>query len=374
MPEMLSLKELLSDLKGQELGVEEKPIIGWTCTYLPLEILEAGGLRTYRILPEPSSETADAYLDPNFCPLVRTSLGTAIEGGYSFLLGIVMLNTCDGMRRLYDAWRYYSPPSFCFLLDLPRIINPSSSAYFRERLRELIDHIERHFGVRITHDGLAGAIEEANFTRSLLKRLLSLQGRGDPPLRHGDIIDIFAQGWRNPRRAFNKVLERFVAQLEVQPATPPGRLKVMLTGSLLDGSPLIRLIEELDGDVVASDLCTGGRFPEEVVLSTDPLRSLTEAYLGKAPCARMYDTERRISYINQEVKRTGAQGVIYFSLKFCDPYLYEAPAIEHALRQTRVPILFIEGEYTGVFSGGSRTRVQAFLEMLQRRCGISRPV
>lgn len=374
MGEMLSFKELLSDLKEQELGVEERPIMGWTCTYLPLEILEAGGLRAYRILPEPSSETADAYLDPNFCPLIKTSLGTAIEGGYSFLSGIVMLNTCDGMRRLYDAWRYYCPPAFCFLLDLPRIISPSSTAYFRERLGELIEHIERHFGVRITHDGLAGAIEEANFTRSLLKRLLSLQGRGNPPLRHSDIIDIFAQGWRNPRRAFNKVLGRFVAQLEAQPSTPPKRLKVMLTGSLLDGSPLIRLIEELDGDVVASDLCTGGRFLEGVVLSPDPLRSLSEAYLEKAPCARMYDTERRISYINGEVKSKGAQGVIYFSLKFCDPYLYEAPAIAQALRQMGVPTLFIEGEYTGVFSGGSRTRVQAFLEMLERKCGISRPV
>lgn len=362
---MPAFKEILSNLKKEEPDAEGRPVIGWTCTYLPLEILDAGGLHSYRILPEPSSERADAYLDPNFCPLIKASLGTAIERGYSFLSGIVMLNTCDGMRRLYDAWRFYCSPSFCFLLDLPRIINSSSVAYFRERLQELTEEIERHFEVKITEDKLAYAIEEANFTRLLLRRLLSLQGRGDPPLRQGRIFDIFAEGWRNPRRIFNKTLEQLVDRLEVEIGTPSNGIRLMLTGSLLGGSPLIRLVEELGGEVVFSDICTGGRFLEEVVSSSDPLWSLSEAYLQKAPCARMYDTERRISYITDQVKRTEVQGVLYFSLKFCDPYLYEAPAIQEALSQMGIPVLFIEGEYTGIVSGGIRTRVQAFLEMLE---------
>ena len=366
MDETLSFKEILSDLGKEEPDFEERPMMGWTCTYLPLEVLDAGGLHAYRILPEPSSEQADTYLDANFCPFIKASLGKAIEGGYSFLSGIVMLNTCDGMRRLYDAWHFYCSPSFCFLLDVPRIISSASVAYFRERLQELTEHIEHHFRVKITEDGLAQAIEEANHTRFLLRRLLPLKGKGNPPLRDGDIVDIFAEGWRNPRGIFNKALERLVVLLEGETCIPLKGLRVMLTGSLLDGGSLIRLVEELGGEVVASDLCTGGRVLEEVSLSSDPLRSLSEAYLKKTPCARMYDTERRISHIKKEVDRTGAQGVLYFSLKFCDPYLYEAPAVEKALRQMGVPILFIEGEYAGKVSGGMRTRVQAFLEMLER--------
>jgi benzoyl-CoA reductase/2-hydroxyglutaryl-CoA dehydratase subunit BcrC/BadD/HgdB len=363
--EIAFFKEMLSGLKDQEPDADVRPIIGWTCTYLPVEILEAAGLYPYRVLPEPSSDQADAYLDPNFCPFIKASLGTAIEGGYSFLSGVVMLNTCDGMRRLYDAWRFYCPPSFCFLLDLPRIITPSSLAYFRGRLQEFMEHVESHFEVTITRDTLSAAIEEANFTRSLLGRLFSQRGRGDPPLQYGDIVDVFREGWRNPRKVFNKALERLVVQLEARMTSPSMGLKLMLTGSVLDGSVLIRLVEELGGQVVASDVCLAGRFPDGVCLSADPLWSLSEAYLGKAPCARMYDTERRISYIRREVDRTGAHGVVYFSLKFCDPYLYEAPAVEEALRQMHIPMLFIEGEYTGAVGGGGRTRVQAFLEMLE---------
>jgi benzoyl-CoA reductase/2-hydroxyglutaryl-CoA dehydratase subunit BcrC/BadD/HgdB len=362
---MLSFEEILSSLNKEE-DEEERHVIGWTCTYLPLEILEAGGLHPYRILPTPSSEKADAYLDPNFCPLIKASLGTALAGGYSFLSGIVMVNTCDGMRRLYDAWRFYSPSPFCFFLDLPRVITSSSIAYFSERLQEFMEQIEHTFQAKITEDELAGAIEDANFTRFLLRRLLSLKGMGNPPLRYGDILEIFAEQWRNPRKVFNKALERYVAQFEMETLFPSNGLKLMVTGSLLDGSPLIHLLEDLGGEVVTSDLCTGGRFLERVDYAADPLRSLSEAYLKKPPCARMYDTERRISHIRQELIRTGAQGVIYFTLKFCDPYLYEAPALKAALQEMDIPILFIEADYTARISGGSRTRVQAFLEMLER--------
>ena len=70
--------------------------------------------------------------------------------------------------------------------------------------------------------------------------------------------------------------------------------------------------------------------------------------------------------LKEDVTRTGAHGMIYFCLKFCDPYLYEAPAVAEELRKMGIPILSLEGEYTGRVSGGTRTRVQAFLEMLER--------
>ena len=340
--------------------------MGWTCTYLPLEILEAAGFEPYRILPEPTSEQADAYLDPNFCPLIKTSLGKALAGGYSFLSGIVMLNTCDGMRRLYDAWRYYVPPPFFHLVDLPRIITPDSVVHFREGLQALIEDISRHFSVRVTEQGLIHAVKEANSTHSLMRRVLSFQGRGNPQLRHGDIVDIFAARWWCSREIFNRALQGFLNKLEEQRATHSQGIKIVVTGSLLDGSTLIRTVEELGGEVIVSDLCTGGRFLDEVVLSSDPLGSLSESYLMKIPCARMFETERRIAYIEGELTRTGARGVIYFSLKFCDPYLYEAPALEEALKRKGIPTLFLEGEYTGRVGGGTRTRIQAFLEMLDR--------
>jgi benzoyl-CoA reductase/2-hydroxyglutaryl-CoA dehydratase subunit BcrC/BadD/HgdB len=271
------------------------------------------------------------------------------------------------MRRLYDAWRFYSPLPFSFLLDLPRLITPASLAYFKEQLKGLIKQLDRHFGVNVTDESLAQATAESNATRDLLTRLLSLQNRGKPPLRHADILDILASGFRNARKMFNAALDTLVCSLEKTEAQPSGALKVMVSGSVLDNSALIRTVEELGGEVVASDLCVGGRLLDRVTPSSDPLTDLSEAYLKKRPCARMADTAGRVSLLKEDVRGSGALGMIYFCLKFCDTYLYEAPAVVDALNRMDVPVLFIEGEYVGKISGGLRTRVQAFLEMLERR-------
>ncbi len=366
MNPILDFKKIIHEEKRRTSNLQEGPVIGWTCTYLPLEILEGAGISPWRILPETSSDKGDAYLDPNFCPFIKASLGKALEGGYSFLSGIIILNSCDGMRRLYDAWRFYCHPSFSYFLDLPRMVTPSSIAFFRDGLKDLIKQIEDHFRLKISEDGLINAIEGANTTRTYLKRLFSLQGRGDPPLMQSDILEIVSEGWKNPRRVFNKSLNIFLQGLETYPPTHLEGPRVMITGSLMEGSALIHLIEELGGQVVSSELCVGNRIIDQIVLDSDPLGSLSKAYLEKTSCARMYDTEQRIGHLKQELERTQAQGLIYFSLKFCDPYLYEAPAIEETLRQMGMPMLFIEGEYTGKMGGGIRTRVQAFLEVLER--------
>ncbi|MBW2081900.1 MAG: 2-hydroxyacyl-CoA dehydratase [Deltaproteobacteria bacterium] len=81
----------------------QKPRLGYTCTYVPTEILEAAGFIPVRIAPEPSSEKADSFLDPNFCPYVRACLGKAMQGGYEDLVGIVIQ---IGLRFswIYRGW------------------------------------------------------------------------------------------------------------------------------------------------------------------------------------------------------------------------------------------------------------------------------
>ncbi len=366
MNSFLTFKKILDDLKRNDSSCQNKELIGWTCTYLPLEILEAANLTPFRILPEPDTEKADSYLDPNFCPFIKASLEKALSGEYPSLSGIIILNTCDGMRRLFDAWRFYCKPSFSYFLDLPRVIRPSSVAFFKESLKDLIHQLDFYFGRKITEEDLQIAIERSNRSKALMKELFSLQGMGEPPLTHGDILEILSEGWKIDRFLFNQALEKFISLLGENKKTCSEAPKVMVTGSLLDGSALIRMIEELGGEVVASDLCIGQRILNLVNLDTDPLDSLSKAYLGKPPCARMQDTKRRIEGLKQRLMESRANGLIYFSLKFCDPFLYEAPAIEEAIKETGVPLLFIEGEYTGKPGGGIRTRIQAFLEVLRR--------
>ena len=72
----------------------------------------------------------------------------------------------------------------------------------------------------------------------------------------------------------------------------------------------------------------------------------------------------RFDFLLDEVRRTGAHGIIYTSLKFCDHFLVDYPALKEILDRRGIPSLFLEGEYFSFAAGQVKTRVEAFLELL----------
>ena len=362
-----SVRKILQEARKIAPEPSGRLSIGFTCTYIPIEVLEAAGLRPHRITPEPSSEKADAYLDPNFCPYVRACLGKALDGGYDELSGIVVANSCDAMRRLHDAWRYYSPRGFHFLLDVPRIATSEAVRYFRSGLEDLVSSLQSHFDLEIGEDTLRQAVEEVNQTRALLDKLLSWRRQGRVEMSYGDLLEILDKQWELPREAYNYALERVIESGSRAVSRRPKGPRVLITGSILDGRGLIDLIEDLGATVSGVDSCLAERVVPHVDLEKDILGSLARSYLNKIPCARMKDSKKRAEYLVRRMRETGAEGLIYMGLKFCDPYLYEWPYLMEEMQLRAVPVLFLEGEYRGHIGGGLRTRVQAFLEMLEAR-------
>ena len=100
--------------------------MGWLCSYTPLELIYAAGFKPYRIDGHTKPiANADSYISANYCQVVKSIVDVAMEGGYDFLEGVVILNSCDAMRRLYDVWKEFFPPKFINLMDLPMSSSPS---------------------------------------------------------------------------------------------------------------------------------------------------------------------------------------------------------------------------------------------------------
>jgi benzoyl-CoA reductase/2-hydroxyglutaryl-CoA dehydratase subunit BcrC/BadD/HgdB len=59
--------------------------------------------------------------------------------------------------------------------------------------------------------------------------------------------------------------------------------------------------------------------------------------------------------------------VIIHLVKFCDPYLARLPAIRQALREADLPVLVLEGDCSLRSFGQHRTRIEAFVEMVEGR-------
>lgn len=335
--------------------------IAWFCAYTPLEILDAAGLHPARRFGNPHTlESADATLHPAICPYVRACLAGEEEAEAAGPHHAVFVNSCDGMRRLYDAWKARFPDSFVHLVDLPRQCGPLGERLLALEFRRLAARLEEAWGARITADGLreaARAREERR--REYLRR---------------------ADGSRGSERL------RLAMAFQERPgagAPPPdgGRgsaggdgVPVLLTGNLLNPEGLVSSLDAAGARAAWIDLCNADRafsapvWPEgpggEGGVPESVLASLARGYLDRHPCARMSDGGRRYSLLLERAREVGARGVIYASLKFCDAYLYDFPRLRERLSEAGVPVLRLESDYADGHAGQVLTRVEAFLEMI----------
>ena len=324
----------------------------WFCTYTPLEILDAVGLTPVRYFGDPESlESADALLHPAICPYVRACLAAAIaEGGPHHA---VFVNSCDGMRRLYDAWRDRFRNDFVYLLDLPRNLGERSERLLACEYRGLIRTLADALGRDVT----ASKLKEAAHAREERRRsyLQAVQETcGEERLHSAMQSHILPLGSSIPEGASSN-----------------GRdgVPVLLTGNLLNPVGLVSTLDRAGARVAWIDLCNGDRaFSAPTLPHGDDLdgllASLAHLYLERHPCARMVDSGRRQDLLVEAAGAVGAKGIVYASLKFCDSYLYDFPRVQERLKSESIPLLRLESDYTDGHVGQLLTRVEAFLEML----------
>jgi benzoyl-CoA reductase/2-hydroxyglutaryl-CoA dehydratase subunit BcrC/BadD/HgdB len=63
-------------------------------------------------------------------------------------------------------------------------------------------------------------------------------------------------------------------------------------------------------------------------------------------------------------KDYGADGVIHYSLQFCQPYQIESGQVEKTLEKEGIPVLRLETDYSQEDFGQIKTRVEAFIERI----------
>jgi benzoyl-CoA reductase/2-hydroxyglutaryl-CoA dehydratase subunit BcrC/BadD/HgdB len=372
IPTLNEIEKLLEDVPGESKR-SERPVIGWFCSYTPLEILLAAGLQPYRIIPSPgkSITSADGYIDRNYCPYVRTCLGEALEGRYKFLDGVIFVNSCDAMRRLYDVWRYNVGKNFIRLLDLPRTDTAEAINYFRERLEVLTGETGALFKVEVTDAALTKSTEEMNAVRRGLRQLYTLNRERGFPLTAAHLHTVVRASTSLPWDAFRKLLERLTDELPVLIAASDKRPRLLITGSVMDNPHILELIDECGARVVADDLCTGTRqFWDVVESSADPLTDLSRHYLTRTPCPRMTNTGKRFDHILRLVDEYKVDGIVFYTMKFCDPFLFDVPILKTRLERKGIPLLLLEGDYTSGTLGRVKTRVEAFVEMLRENVRV----
>jgi benzoyl-CoA reductase/2-hydroxyglutaryl-CoA dehydratase subunit BcrC/BadD/HgdB len=333
-------------------------VIGYTCSYVPEELIISAGLQPYRITNIGANVSA---LTPSFvCPFASAVLENMVrlEG---FFDGFVIAHTCDPMWRLYDILKKkISKP--LFLLRVPHNTdNEHSFEFFKLELMRFRKFLEENFSSRIDENALFGATRLCNENRSLLKSIYMLNDNGRFKINALDRFPLVLASMWMPKKEINDQIKT----LHFNHSKRDGEVRLHLNGTSIYDMDLIRIIGESGGFVVSDDLCTGSRyFWSNVEKSEDPISALAYRYLKRTPCPSDGPIEDRLEYINFMVKEFRAQGVITFAERFCDPILYDSVHIRDMLSKNGVATTLIDYENTTQEIGRIKTRVEAFVESI----------
>lgn len=348
--------------------------MGFLCPYTVEEIVHAAGFVPVRISPPRSSrELADAYLPANFCPYLRHVVDLGVRGAFSDYRSVVVAHSCDGARRVIDVLREYVSGLELFFLDLPKRADESAVSYFRGQLVRMTRFFEELSGKPVSKKDLISTIDLYNENRRLLERIYTLRESSPSMVSSETMARVIEINVVNSKERTNPLLERTIEELEnsaissadVSSEDSQGKKRIFVSGNLLDYGSFLSEIEGAGGAVVGDDFCFGGRYYcGEVDPGEDPLQALARRYLLRVPCGRMENYKDRFDRLIERVNLSKARGVVYLGLKFCDNFLTDYPILKVRLDELGIPSLLLESEYFPAGTGQLRTRIEAFIEMI----------
>jgi bzd-type benzoyl-CoA reductase N subunit len=368
--EFTEITDALANSATRSWKEQGSKVMGYLCSAIPEEIFTAAGFLPFRMRATGSTgtELSDSYFSNLNCSFVRHCFNVALSGEYDFLDGVVLVNSCDNLRRIYDHWTRQLKTPFVRIMSFPKKTEKPQVDWYYGELVKLRADMEEHFGIEISDDHLWESIRLHNETRRLQRQLYELRKRKRPPISGADTLTVIVAATAMPKDRYNELLRELLVELRDMEGIGDHRARLMILGSILDDPAYLRVIEEQGGLVVTDSTCFGSRIMWKDVREEtgDPLQALAQYYVAdRHSCPRTFgDRERRAEFVREMVREFEVDGVIGERLTFCDQWGFAQYSIKNDFEEDGIPYLPLEREYILSGVGQLRTRVQAFLETL----------
>ena len=352
-------------------------VFGTFCVYVPDEIVIAADAIATGLCGGSQFWVPDGekVLPTNTCPLIKASVGARLGRTCPFFRIADMYvgeTTCDGKKK---AWEILAGDVPVYVMDLPQMKRAKDVQKWAEEIKDFKAVVEKETGNEVTAEKLAAAIKTVNGKRKALARLYDFRKNEKLPISGKDCLLISQIAFYDDPTRFAQMTNRLCDELEKRVAEgvsvfAEGTKRILLTGTPLaiPNWKLHNIIETSGGAVVCEEMCTGTRYFERLVDETketvdEQIQAIAERYMG-INCACFTPNAGRIDDIIRLAKEYKVDGVIDVNLKFCSLYDTEGYSVEKALKEAGIPVLGIETDYVDSDAEQLRTRISAFIEML----------
>lgn len=371
-------------LRIQELMDAKKQgrkVVGSYCVFVPEElILAVDGVSVGLCAgAEFNFEGAETLLPRNTCSLIKSAFGFKLGKVCPYLEAsdvVVGENTCDGKKKSYEMLAPLVKD--LYVMDMPQMKSEMGKALLREEYRKFAAKLESVSGRKITIDSLKKGIAVVNAKHAAVKRLTDLRAADPAPISGRDALLVNQVFFYDDPIRFTDSVNKLCDELEERVKKGIGVDVKGTTRLLVSGCPMAvpnwklpMLIESCNAVIVGEESCVGergARWMTEAGKNTveDLLDSLTDRYFN-IDCAIFTPNPSRLSYVKEMANILNAQGVIHYSLQFCQPYIMESGPAEKDLEKTGIPTLRLETDYSQEDAGQLKTRIEAFVERLQQQ-------
>lgn len=347
-------------------------VVGIYCTYCPQELVLAAGAAPVSLCgtKEEPIAAAEEILPRNLCPLIKSSFGFAVSDTcpfFHFSDLVIGETTCDGKKKMFELMGEIKP---VHVMQLPHTKNTEAAFdLWVDEIRSLRKKLEEQLGVTISDEAIWNAIDLVNRETQAAKSLCDLN-QMDPPALNG--LDLLTVTWSRSfgidKAEIAGMMEDLTQKLQSQDSElTAGKPRILLTGCPvgLGTEKVIRLVDELGGNVVCMENCTG--YKTLSLQSSreydDPIVALAHKYI-QIPCSCMSPNTYRMELLTQMIDEFKIDAVIDLTWQACHTYNIESYEVARTVRQKDIPFLHLESDYSTSDLEALKVRIEALLEMI----------
>lgn len=361
---------------------ENKKIIGTYCIMSPEELIYAAGAIPIRLCAGSyeASCAGEDLVPRDACPVVKASAGFTslnIPFIYQMCDVVIVPTTCDGKRKLGEVLRDFKE---VWMLEVPHIKETESSRLqWLSHLYALKKNIEKFTGKKISRKALRGSIQticQAQYQAHKLyeTKKLSLpviSGRASMLASNAysyDTVDKWAEAMGKLNNELKKRQDKgeFITRNHVP--------RILLAGSpsIFPNWKILSLVEKMGAVVVADETCMGDRYlydPVGIVEDSmiDMMRGIASRCIMPCTCPSFSPNDDRAYKLLRMIEEFRIDGILYCVLKGCIIYDFELISIDNSMKEKGISVLRIETDYSPEDVEQLRTRIEAFIEMIQTK-------
>jgi bcr-type benzoyl-CoA reductase subunit C len=348
-----------------------KKAIGCFPYYIPEEIVYAADMVPFGIWGQTGGtiNAAKEYFPAFYCTIAQLTLEMGLNGTIDGLSGVIASPMCDTLRPLTQNFRVACPQIPLIFLAHPQNRRPEYGVEFTiTQYTNVKNQLEEIGGKPITDESLRQAIKVYNESRAARRRFVKLAGLHPELISAVQRSAVLKSAYFILKPDHTVLLNELNDLLEKAPVVEWKGTKIFTSGIILDSQALLKIIDDKNMAIAADDIAQESRAirVDAAENDEDPIKVLALQFAEQDYDTLLYDPEinKRPGYIVDQVKESGAQGVVIMMMQFCDPEEIEFPSLQKGLEEAGIPYIKITIDQQMTNFGQAETSLQAFSEML----------